>query len=102
MARDHPGKVFATINYGWESQEFYTRWMHGDAKAAAGMRGASLEPFGPQSPYASALLRYCVELLLADPAYVARLQRHYRMVKDVVGAGSEPKRAAKLKPKKRR
>ena len=24
------GRILATINYGWESAEFYTRWMHGD------------------------------------------------------------------------
>lgn len=102
VARDHPGKVFATINYGWESLDFYTRWIHGNAEAAAGMQGAQLEPFGLQSPYSSALLRYCVELLLADQAYVARLKRHYRMVKDAVSAGSKPKRAIKLKARKRR
>lgn len=26
-------KVLATINYGWESLEFYTVWTHGDAGA---------------------------------------------------------------------
>jgi hypothetical protein len=102
VAQGYPGKVFATINYGWESQDFYVRWMRGDREAAAGMSGAHLEPFGPQSEYSSVLLHYCEGLLLADEAYVARLKRHYGMVKEAVSAGRAAKGKTKSRPRRRR
>jgi hypothetical protein len=44
-SEDHPGKVLATINFGWESVDFYTRWMHGDREAGEDIVEASLDPF---------------------------------------------------------
>ena len=74
-----PQGVVATINYGWESADFYTRWMHGDAEAGREIAGASLDPLNPNSEYAPALLGLFRELLMTDKAYVARLRRHYKM-----------------------
>lgn len=83
--------TYATINYGWESPEFYTAWMHGDAKAAAMMQGASLEPFGPQSQHSAAFLEL-VKMALQDEAYVERLQEHYRLFKEIIAARQERRR----------
>jgi hypothetical protein len=83
-------RIWATVNYGWETLEFYTAWMV-DAEAAAGMQGACLEPFGPQSQHSSALLEL-VEWVLQDEAYVSRLQEHYRLFKEAVAARQEAKR----------
>lgn len=66
-------KVWATINYGWESPSFYLRWTGGDAEAA----GAVLDPLNTQTEYAAALLTVLKEIELQDPTYVARLRRHY-------------------------
>jgi len=84
-------RTYATINYGWESLAFYTRWMHGDAKTAAMMHGAALEPFGPQSQHSAAFLEL-VKMVLQDAAYVRRLQEHYRLFKEAVMARQEQRR----------
>jgi len=59
-------KVWATINYGWESPEFYVRWA-GYAAAAQDMAGAVLDPLNPQTRYSSARLRL-FEFVLEDEA----------------------------------
>ena len=53
--------------------------------------GPELDPLNPQSEHAQVLLKL-VSKILTDKAYVARLERHYRLVKDSTGqrhAGSQ-------------
>src|SRR5690349_15053648 len=76
-----PNEVLAVINYGWESAEFYTQWMHGDAKAGNEIANASLDPLHPQSDYADYLLELFRDVVETDPDYVARLARHYELFK---------------------
>ncbi len=52
----YPGRILATINFGWESEAFYTERMHGDAEAGREIVSASLDPLNPQSELAEALL----------------------------------------------
>jgi len=49
------------------------------------MRGPFLDPINPQGPHAQELLRLVNDLCLRDPVYLARLERHYRMMKDTFG-----------------
>jgi len=72
-------KIWATINYGWESVEYYERWM-GDKETARECQGARLDPLNPQTKYSPALLQL-FKLVLQDEAYVERLKRHYRLFK---------------------
>jgi hypothetical protein len=76
-----PETPLATINYGWESAAFYTRWMHGDAQAGREITEACLDPLNAQSEYADHLLDMFREMMMTDPDYVARLGRHYEMFK---------------------
>ncbi len=76
-----PHTVLATINFGWESAEFYTRWMHGDQQAGREITDACLDPLNTQSQYSDALLDFFRQQLMTDTAYVARLARHYDMFK---------------------
>jgi hypothetical protein len=76
-----PDTVLATINYGWESTEFYTRRLHGDAQAGGEIADASLDPVNTQSRHAEVLLDLFRDVVRNDPAYVARLARHYEMFK---------------------
>jgi hypothetical protein len=61
--------------------------------------GPFLDPLNPQSEYAEALLEL-VTAVLADSAYVARLEAHYHQVKQAVrrppilGQAAGPRRAA--------
>jgi hypothetical protein len=94
-----PGKILATINYGWESVAFYTKWL-GNADDAAACQGASLDPFNPQTVYAPLLLDL-FEANLQDAAYVQRLRTHYGLFKRAI----QEKRRAKqsgARSKKRR
>ena len=70
-------KIWATINYGWESLEFYERWLK-SKEDAAGCKGPSLDPLNPQTEYSRALLQL-FELVLRDEGYVERLKRHYQL-----------------------
>ncbi len=78
---DRPNTVLATINYGWESEDFYAQWLHGDHEAARDLVTPSLDPLNPQSDLAPALLDVFSHIVLQDQTYVDRLRRHYRMFK---------------------
>ena len=73
-------KVWATISYGWEPQEFYGEWMR-DQNMEQQINGAFLDPISPQSEYAYEFLDYFLYVLDTDAAYAERLQRHYWMFK---------------------
>ena len=78
---DLPDQVLATINYGWESQDFYARWLHGDREGAREIASASLDPLNAQSKASPVLLELFRHIILEDRAYIDRLRRHYRMFK---------------------
>ena len=88
-----PHTPLATINFGWKSAPFYTRWMHGDAAAGRELTAASLDSLQPQSKYAGHLLDCFREQLMTDPDYIARLARHYEMFK-AMPHGQTPSPAA--------
>ncbi len=73
--------VLATINYGWESAAFYTRWMHGDKQAGREITSASLDPLHPQSELADALLKGFRDYVRLDSFYPQQLQSHYEIFK---------------------
>ncbi len=72
-------KIWATISYGWESLEFYEKWMR-DKESARESHGATLDPLNPQTEYSDALLQL-FNHVLQDEAYVERLKRHYQLFK---------------------
>jgi|ERR1035437_7986309 hypothetical protein len=76
-----PYNPLAVINFGWESAEFYSRKLFGDARAGREITRASLDPINPQSKNADFFLDLFQKEIMTDPAYVARLARHYEMFK---------------------
>lgn len=58
------------------------------------MRGPFLDPMHDQAPYAQALLESAKRLMLTDPAYVARLERHYETMKQKFGKPESGERKA--------
>jgi hypothetical protein len=102
VSRTTGPKVWATINFGWESADFYARWMR-DEELAKEVSGASLDPLNPQSEYAHVLLDAFVNLV-ADEAYIERLKRHYTLFKSSLKSGSNagsPRRRPVLKARRR-
>jgi len=73
----HPTRVLAAISYGFDRD---------DPEA-----GPFLDPLNEQSRYASALLKLVSEVVLSDRRYLARLERHYDIVKK---AAANPKHPA--------
>ena len=68
-------KVWATINYGWESLSYYKKWSRGIDKDC---KGPFLDPINPQSPYAETLLHFFKDIL-KDKAYADRFAKHYSL-----------------------
>lgn len=75
-------KIWASINYGWESVEFYEQW-GGPWVTAATANGPFLDPLNPQTPYAPALLNL-FRHLLQSPDYARRIQTHYEIFRQTV------------------
>ena len=101
-------EIIAVIAYGWENTNFYRQWTtSGDLKIAEEMQGLSLNMMSKQSELAPALLILMHDMVLKDPAYIARLKRHYQMFKEKVdpkhfrpsGAAKQP---VPVKPKSRK
>jgi hypothetical protein len=83
-------KVWATINYGWESLEFYEKWMQNKALAKEAS-GASIDTLNAQTPYSRAFLRL-FQWVLEDELYVERLKRHYALFKECIEQRREKNR----------
>lgn len=76
IGRGQPERILASINFGWESLEFYRRKMPWDPKAPRQVVEGSLDPLNEQSEWAPALLKLFQDVV-ADEAYKARLKRHH-------------------------
>lgn len=96
--------VEAVIAYGWESPEFYARWMRDDdPDVIKGLQGPILNLGSPQSDLAAAILDVVRDVVLRDQLYVQRLKAHYRMFRDKIdSAKAVPSRKKKRKQKKRK
>ena len=71
-----PTKFLASIGYGFDRQAQYA--------------GPYLDPLNEQCPYAEALMRLVERTALNDPAYAARLKRHYALVKQAAVDPTHP------------
>lgn len=82
--------VVAVIAYGWESPEFYARWMGDDSpEVIEELKGPSLNSASTQSEYADAVLKLLKEVILPDERYIERIKKHYRMFRSKI---DKPKR----------
>ena len=64
------------------------------------MPGPFLDPINRQSAYAEELLQLVNDLVLSDADYVARLKRHYKMLKDKLAPSQSAGKWWKKKPRK--
>lgn len=79
----HQERFLASISYGFERN--------------VPEAGPFLDPLNEQSPHAVALLEMVSDLVLSDARYLARLERHYRLVKR---AAADPRHPAYRKLRK--
>lgn len=87
--------VWATINYGWDSPEFYAKFMR-DADWADEAASSTLDPLGPQTDRSEWLLDLFRTCLQSDEAYVARLKRHYELFKQAIVDGRVPSETSEV------
>jgi hypothetical protein len=95
-------KIWATLNFGWESLEFYEKWSR-SKKDVADLKGVAIDPLNTQTEYSPAFLRL-FEFVLTDEAYVERLKRHYALFKGALHERhrGEKKQLGKKKNTRRR
>lgn len=79
----HKDNILATIGYGWESLEFYRKWMGSD-DFIQDVKGPILELGGSQTKFAPAFLKIFKTVILKDEAYIERLNRHYHLFKQEI------------------
>jgi len=91
VSKKHPSPL-ATICYGWESLAYYKKWMGiSDDKILVEFKGPALAMSGIQSQYAGQLLSIFKQFIQTDKEYAARLQRHYRLVKNFIKNKNSPR-----------
>lgn len=81
----------ADLAFGWEDEAFYRAWAGYPLKdfELRDLKGPAVRMLAQQTERSNEMLEY-FELLLSDPAYVARIQRHYGMFRTAVAAQSVP------------
>lgn len=97
---DTGAKVWATINFGWETPAYYRKWSS-VAGMANEMASASLEPFGAQTEHSAELLKLFADYVQPDAEYVARLKQHYAEVKRMDKKQNRRKPSPPAEPKAR-
>jgi hypothetical protein len=81
IAKGQPGKVFASIGYGWEKESFYRKRMPWNPDEAKGTVRGELDPLNEQSEFAEEFLDLFQRVVLDEP-YRLRLRRHYRLFRE--------------------
>jgi hypothetical protein len=90
VVSDSHQQIEAVIAYGWETDDFYAKWMGNDDLATIlDLKGPILNLGSPQFPSAPALLQFVKEVLLKDPTYIERVKRHYKMFRQQVDNNSK-------------
>jgi hypothetical protein len=75
--------ALAVIAYGWESREYYVKWMgEDDPYVIDELKGPALNLASPQSSLSQALLELFKKVLLPDTAYIDRIKRHYTIFRE--------------------
>lgn len=74
--QENPKDLLASISYAFDRDDE--------------MAGPFLDPMNPQSEYAEELLQLVERVVLSDPGYVARLERHYELVKQAANDPNHP------------
>ena len=81
IAKGQPGKVFASIGYGWEKESFYRKRMPWDPDEARGTVRGELDPLNQQSEFAEDFLDLFKRVVLDGP-YRLHLRRHYQLFRE--------------------
>jgi hypothetical protein len=99
IAKGQPGKVFASISYGWENERFYRRKMPWAPEQAIGTVRGELDPMNEQSEFAGDFLDLFKTVVLDEP-YRLRLRRHYRLFREELARRAADDVSRKSRPER--
>ena len=86
----------AIVAYGWESPEFYARWMgDNDPEIIRDLQGPVLNMGSPQCNLAPAILKLVKDVVLQDRLYIERIKNYYLMFRDKIDRKLQLKRRKK-------
>lgn len=85
----HNGIHVSTINYGWESAEFYKKWMGSGSEDnhLPSMSGGTIDLTSPNRVSEEGILGLFYALL--NDTWIAKMKRHYKEVKAEVSRKSK-------------
>jgi hypothetical protein len=72
-------RLLATIEFGWESRDFYRDACTADEETLEALREGRLDKSGPTDERAHVVLEAVKKEFLSNPRVVARFRRHYEM-----------------------
>lgn len=77
----HQDEHVSTINYGWESEKFYTDWLKAgdDDEMAKEMSGLSIDWCSPDKVPREGMLALVKKLM--DEKWIAILKNHYQLMR---------------------
>ena len=88
VTTSHNMETVAVISFGWESIEYYKKWMKmgGDRKLSSEelfmleeLKGPSLDFSSPPNEYSIYMLEMIKDYILTDEEYVNRIKEHYKL-----------------------
>jgi hypothetical protein len=96
ISKDSMNEILATITYGWDTPEFYRKWMkYFDNELIEMMTHPHLEIRQKQSKYANDFLDIFLNVI-KDKEYVERIIRHYFLFKEAANKKSHETKSEKI------
>ena len=93
----------AVVTWGWETPEFYAKWLHDDdPDMIANLIGPDLNLGSPITKLSDGILDLFRDVLLQDEAYVERLKRHYSLFRAKIDGEFITKQRKRRKRRKRK
>src|SRR5690606_34206682 len=80
----HGSQLVSRVNFGWESPEFYLRWLGStaDRDLAEEMSGPSIDFMSPDRVSREGMLRLMNHLL--DDQWISRIKDNYRQIRSTI------------------
>ena len=79
----NPTRLWTTLNYGWESEQYYRTWWGKNHELYQPMSGVSFDP-PTNDPLQNEFLSLFKEIIQTDHNYARRIESHYDMFKEKI------------------
>jgi hypothetical protein len=97
---DQENRTLAAFSFGWESPEYYARWLKSDdVQMAREMASVTRGFTGPRSRSEDAFFAE-FKKAVGEPSYVAKLRKHYEQFRAAVAANAKARKPRRSMTKK--